>query len=137
MTNKYPLNYALSKTGLPLIAVSIYNKNICLLIDTGSTMNLIDKKVHEYFKDKISVVSSSELIGIDGIKQSAERVNLNFTFEDTQYSTQFTIFDTSLVFHQIEKDSNIQIHGIIGNEFLVENEWIIDYEKKCIHYPTF
>lgn len=137
MKQNYPIQFSINKTGLPLIVVSVLNKNICLLIDTGSTINLLEKRLFEHFKDKITVCSNSELIGIDGIKKSAEKVNLNFTFEDKEYSAQFTIFDTTLAFHQIEKDSNIQIHGIIGNEFLVENEWIIDYEKKCIHYPTF
>ena len=134
MKQNYPFSFSMNKTGLPLIAVSIYNKNICLLIDSGSTMNLLDKRVYEYFKDEISVISSSELIGIDGIKQYTERVKLNFTFEDTEYNTHFNLFDTSLAFNQVEKDSDIQIHGILGNEFLVENEWIIDYEKYSIWY---
>ena len=129
----FPLSYSMAKSGLPLIAATLFDKNICLLIDTGSTMNLLDKKVHEYFKDKISVISSSELIGIDGIKQSAERVNLSFTFEDTEYNTHFNLFDTTLAFNQVEKDSDIQIHGILGNEFLVENEWILDFEKLAVY----
>ena len=137
MKKTFPLHYGLTRTGLPLIVVNIFNHNLCLLIDTGSTQNLLDKRVYEYFKENITVCSNSELIGIDGIKQSAERVNLNFSFEGTEYSSQFTIFDTTLAFHQIEKDSDIKIHGILGNEFLLENEWVIDYEKLHIQYTSF
>lgn len=137
MKQNYAFSFSMNKTGLPLIVVSMYNKNICFLIDTGSTINLLNNQVYDHFKDKIPIVSDAELIGIDGTKQSVERVIVDFTFEDKVYSSTFTIFDATLAFKQIEVDSGIQIHGILGNEFLVENEWIIDYEKKCIHYPTF
>ena len=38
----FPLNYGLSKTGLPLIVVKLFERNICLMFDTGSNRNIID-----------------------------------------------------------------------------------------------
>lgn len=134
MKQNYPFSFSMNKTGLPLIVVSMYNKNICFLIDTGSTINLLNNQVYDHFKDKIPIVSDAELIGIDGTKQSVERVIVDFTFEDKVYSSSFTIFDATLAFKQIEVDSGIQIHGILGNEFLIENEWVIDYEHLQIKY---
>ena len=32
-------------------------------------------------------------------------------------------------FSSIKNESGIEVHGILGNNFLVENKWIIDYGK--------
>jgi hypothetical protein len=133
----YPLNYGLSKTGLPLVVVEMYGKNLCMLIDTGATLNLLDKRVYNYFSDKTPNQLNTGLktanFGIDGIETDAERVEIEFLFEGCIYTTKFTIFDVSIAFDKVREESGIQIHGILGNEFLLENEWIIDFEKTTIY----
>jgi len=134
----YPLNYGLSKTGLPLIAVELQGKNLCFLIDTGATLNLLDKRVYDYFNDKLPHQLNKSLktanFGIDGIETNAKRAEIEFLFESYTFTTKFTIFDISIAFDKVEEESGIQIHGILGNEFLLENEWIIDYDKKVISH---
>lgn len=133
----YPLNYGLSKTGLPLVVVEMYGKNLCMLIDTGATLNLLDKRVYNYFSDKTPNQLNTGLktanFGIDGLETDAERVEIEFLFEGCIYTTKFTIFDVSIAFDKVREESGIQIHGILGNEFLLENEWIIDFEKTTIY----
>lgn len=139
MDNKksYPLNYGLSNTGLPLIAVEMEGNNLCFLVDTGATLNLLDKRVYEHLnKNKVQEskpVDSITNFGIDGVETKAPRVEQIFKFENGLFKTKFTIFDTSTAFNKVEEESGIQIHGIIGNEFLLENEWILDYQKLAIY----
>ena len=134
----YPLNYGLNKTGLPLIAVEMNDKNFCFLLDTGATLNLLDKRVYDYFyKDKHNPAKESTKIsnfGIDGIETEAPRVEQIFKFENGLFKTKFTIFDTSAAFNKVEEESGIQIHGILGNEFLLVNEWILDYQNLVIYF---
>ena len=133
----YPLNHGLSKTGLPLIAVEMNDQNICFLLDSGATLNLLDKRVYDYFnKDKLNESKATSIIsnfGIDGIETEAPRVELIFKFENGLFKTKFTIFDTSTAFNKVEEESGIQIHGILGNEFLLENEWILDFQKRAVY----
>jgi hypothetical protein len=49
----YPLNHGLSKIGSPLIVVEMNDKYICFLPDTGATLNLLDKRVYDYFSKDI------------------------------------------------------------------------------------
>lgn len=49
MKMEFPLTYGLRKTGLPLILTSGKLKNVCFLIDTGSTHNSIFSFVYEHF----------------------------------------------------------------------------------------
>ena len=71
--------------------------------------------------------------GIDGIETKAPRVVRNFIFENCSYNTKFTILDASNAFDKVEEESGLQIHGILGNEFLIENEWVIDFEKRTVY----
>jgi len=134
MTNRLnqPIEYGLKKVNLPLIIVDINGHNACFLIDTGATLNLIDKRVYEHFKELLKKVGNISQIGIDGILNEAERVEISFKFENYPFTSLFTIFDTSKAFDRVEKESGIQIHGVLGNEFLLEHKWIIDYEKLSV-----
>jgi len=128
----FPLSYGLKKTGLPLIVVEINQQNLCFLLDTGSNKNLIDQRVYEFFKEQIETIGSSTILGLEGKKQDSTIIKLSFNFENHSYSTNFNIFDSTNAFGTIEKESDIQIHGILGNEFFIENEWILDFEKLIV-----
>ncbi len=131
----YPLNYGLSKTGMPLIAVEMEGENLCFLLDTGATLNLLDKRVFEHLnngKNELSPIETISNFGIDGIETKVPRIEQVFKFENALFKTKFSIFDTSTAFNKVEVESGIQIHGILGNEFLLENEWIIDFEKQAV-----
>jgi len=135
MTTKlnFPLSYGLQKTGLPLIVIEINQQNLCFLLDTGSNKNLIDQRVYEFFKEQVETVGSSTILGLEGNKLDTPIINLSFNFENHSYSTNFNVIDSSSAFGAIEKESDIQIHGILGNEFFIENEWVLDFEKLMVY----
>ena len=56
-------------------------------------------------------------------------VNIPFTFENQEYIEPFTCSNTTEAFEQIEKESGIRIHGILGNHFFLKHGWILDFEK--------
>ncbi|MFT3752109.1 MAG: retroviral-like aspartic protease [Paludibacter sp.] len=129
----YPLSYSLQKTNLPLIAVDINGNYLCFLLDTGSNKNLIDQRVYEYFKEHFETVGNNSIFGLDGYKTETPVIKLSFNFENYSYSTKFSVFELEKSFEAIEKESDIQIHGILGNEFFIENGWIIDFEKLTLY----
>ena len=129
----FPLTHGIQKTGLPLIVIEINQQNLCFLLDTGSNKNLIEQRVYEFFKESVEAIGSSTILGLEGNKLDTPIINLSFNFENHSYSTNFNVFDSIKAFGAIEKESDIQIHGIIGNEFFIENEWIIDFEKLMVY----
>ena len=130
---KFPLSYGLNKTGLPLIVVEINQQNLCFLLDTGSNRNLIDQRVFEFFKEQVKTVGSSTVLGLEGNMLETPVIKLSFNFENHSYSTNFNVFDSTNSFGAIEKESEIQIHGILGNQFFIENEWVLDFEKLTVY----
>ena len=129
----FPLTHGIQKTGLPLIVIEINQQNLCFLLDTGSNKNLIDQRVYEFFKEQVETVGSSTILGLEGNKLDTLIINLSFNFENHSYSTNFNVIDSSSAFGAIEKESDIQIHGILGNEFFIENEWVLDFEKLMVY----
>ena len=129
----YPIKYGLTNLGLPLVAVEINQQNLCFLLDTGSNKNLLDQKVYEYFNESVEVLGESSIIGLEGNVKATPTIRLRFNFENQTFTTNFNVFDSSAAFGAIERESDIQIHGILGNEFFIENEWIIDFEKQQVY----
>lgn len=53
---RFQLNFCIEKTGMPLILTSGKKKNVCFLIDTGSTYNTLFSFVYEHFKDDFRII---------------------------------------------------------------------------------
>ena len=130
----FPLNYGLSKTGLPLIVVKIFNHDICLMLDTGSNNNIIDQQIYEHFKDKLAIREefSQEVLTLNGIARGVI-INFPFIFENQEYNEPFICSDNTEPFKQIEDESGIRIYGILGNNFFLKHNWIIDFEKQEVY----
>lgn len=128
---KYQLQYPLEKVGLPLIVTSS-KPNLCFLIDTGATHNVIFSFVLESIKDSVSFVESSNTImGIEGNPTDVPQIEMSLDFQDNQSTSTFSIVADNAI-SKIQSESGIQIHGILGIPFLTQNEWILDFKQLTI-----
>lgn len=125
----HSLSYGLTKTGLPTIPVEVKNEHLCFILDTGSTCSLIDSTVVEYFKDIVEPVGNYYISGIEGTKHKVDMITLPFTFEGHTYKPKFCVKPLLDAFKGIEDDSGIQVQGLLGTDFLLENQWIIDFKE--------
>lgn len=130
---EYPIHYGLEKTGLPLILTTDNPKNLCFLIDTGSTNDVIFDFVYQHFKDYFTLTDESQdIMGIDGSLKPTIIVNSDLQFEDLRYKAPFVILEANDAITQIQAETGIQIHGILGTPFLIENKCLIDFDKLII-----
>lgn len=121
------LFYGICKTKLPIILVEIEDKYLCFILDTGSTCSLIDSSVVEYFKDIVEPVGDYCISGIEGTKHKVDIVALPFNFEGQIYKPKFCVRPLLDAFKSIEEENGIQVHGLLGTDFLLENQWIVDF----------
>ena len=121
------LSYGICKTKLPIILVVIEDKYLCFILDTGSTCSLIDSSVVEYFKDIVEPVGDYCISGIEGTKHKVDMITLPFNFEGQVYKPRFCVRPLLDAFKSIEDESGIQVHGLLGTDFLLENQWIVDF----------
>ena len=128
------LNSILSKLGLPLLIVKAQAKNLCFLLDTGSNINVLDKRVVEFFQLS-SGTAQQHQFGIDGTLRTTNVVEMTFSLEEREYKAAFSVMDLSSAFGKVEEESGIQIHGLLGCSFMEQQKWVLDFEKLCLSIP--
>ncbi|WP_297604141.1 aspartyl protease family protein [uncultured Alistipes sp.] len=132
---EFPLILGLQKTGLPLIVTSGKLKNLCFLIDTGATHNVLFTYVFEHFKNEFRMLDEHQsTMGIEGNYKECPTIEATFTFEGIDYTSTFAVLDATNAVTQIQEETGVQIHGILSTDFLVRNKWILDFETynvKC------
>lgn len=124
--------YSLSKVGLPLV-VSSSKPNLCFLVDTGASHNILFTFVVESSNiDYKSLGDNQSISGIEGTEHVTPQVEMSLSFDNKQVVSTFSILDATTVIRQIQNESGIQIHGILGIPFLMQNEWILDFKQLTI-----
>ena len=125
---EFSLAFGLQKAGLPVIISG--TNNLCFLIDTGATHNVIFNYVYEHFKKEFKRLDGNQsIMGIEGIYQETPIIEATFNFEGRDYTSTFSVLDASEAIQQVQDETGIQIHGVLVIQFLIENKWIIDFEK--------
>ena len=131
---EFPLALGLEKAGLPFIVTMGKLQNICFLIDTGSTHNIIYDFVYEHIKDSVRLIGEKQrTIGMDGIYKESFTIEATFNFEDEDYTSTFSVLEANAAVSIVQEESGIQMHGVLGIPFLVQNKWIVDFDK-CVVY---
>lgn len=129
----YSLYYGLNSTRLPIILVDVKGERLCFILDTGSTCSLIDSDVVEYFRDMVELIGDYCISGLEGTKHKVDMITLPFNFEGQVYKPKFCVKPLLNAFKGIEDESGIQVHGLLGTDFLIENKWILDFKELNIH----
>ena len=128
---EFPLHYSLSRVGLPLIITSS-KPSLCFLIDTGASHNVLFSFVYaelQHLLYALEIPNNTTIMGIDGSTSNVSQVKGEITFEEKQSEVKFYVMDATEAISRVQKESGIQIHGILGIPFLVENKWILDFSK--------
>ncbi len=112
---KYSLVYGFEKVGLPLIFVQLFIdkkvKDVCFVLDTNSSNSILFN----------SIIENREHLDY---KKS---LNLTFYFEKENYTDSFNVSDEPELYSKIKSNTGVQIHGILGVDFLFEYGLTIDF----------
>lgn len=108
--------------------------NLCFLIDTGATINIIYKFVCKHFtKSFIELEGSGSMIGFEGKEHKTQYMGITFQLEGKEYSGVFSVIEEYKGMKHIENESGIQVHGVLGMPFLVNNGWSIDFKEQKLY----
>ena len=130
---RYPIHFGLEKAGLPLILTTDNPKGLCFLIDTGSTNDVIFDFVYQHFKDNFTLTAETQnIMGIDGSLKPTIIVNADLRFDDLRYEAPFVVLEAYDAINQVQAETGVQIRGVLGIPFLLENKCLIDFNKLII-----
>ena len=127
-----PLKYTIQKTDLPLIVTSS-KPHLCFLVDSGSTHNLIFSYVMDALDEVSSIDVSTSIKGITCNTIGNQQIEYGIAFDEIWYTAKWTIVEAPMAVMQIQNETGVQVHGILGINFLLQNKWILDFKNLTIN----
>lgn len=131
-----PMKVGIKGFLIPTISLSCNNHELTFIVDTGATSNMITHTIYDMGK-KIKDIEPYIMKGLVS-SYLAKECELEFQIKMSYAGRliKHIFFD---VFTFIEHESAISktsvlnaVHGLIGNDFIHKNKWIIDFAEEKI-----
>lgn len=124
----------ISKTGLIYVPFTCNGKELNFILDTGSTISYIDTYTAIELGCKFK--RCSEVVtGLGGEQVITEYCEIKLETPTTVTEIELPLANFKHAFSQVEEESGIEIHGLLGNNFLLASKYIIDYDKMMVFKP--
>ena len=115
-------------TELPVVTLFQGDTKLNFLLDTGSNNSLLNAYCGLDIEFK-GTDAKTEIYGINGEKIVAKCAKIKFSYKDFTFDYNFQVCDLSNTFESIKKETGVNIHGILGNQFFKEYSYILDFNK--------
>lgn len=117
----------------PLIRVTLFEKSVIMLVDTGSDLCYLDTEFFKTTNYTGSITPSKALIGASGTTSTHGRIKTKMTIGKTSYDLPMTLFDLKDRFTVFKRNVGELPVGIIGSNFLYVNYVQIDFGKNKLY----
>ena len=126
----------LRKAGIPIITFKQHNLDLNFIIDTGATTSLINDSCLNFIKDKELFVNRNDIVsGLDPtVEYSTKRYLIPIELNGELLQTEFNSMDLNATFDSLKEESGIEVHGLLGSDFLEQNKYVLDYNRKTIYH---
>ena len=132
LIQKYSFLPLLKKTGLPFI-ISDDTPSFCFLVDTGSTHNILFSFVYDEFPNKfIPLKTEVTISGIEGNEKKGAQMIGSISLLGKSFQVPFTIIKDLPSIQLIKEETGVQVHGILGLDFLIKSMCIINFKELTI-----
>ncbi len=130
--NNVSFQEAMNLIELPIVTVNVNNSRLNFVIDTGCSNSCINKSVTEKLKIPCKDLGNTH-IGIEGNVAHLTTSSIGFRLKKKNYLFDFNVTNMDNAFNYIKEMNGIQLHGLLGSDFLSKYNYVIDY-KDCILY---
>lgn len=124
-------NYA--KTGLAVITLKRGEKDYNFVVDSGSTVSVYDCN---FLKDLGSYTTGKSTISamtVNGETESSGTINTTFHSKLGVFDIKLHLYDLRKSFSWDEEEYGCTVHGLLGADFLAENNLVIDFDNFKIY----
>lgn len=130
-TNKEKMSFreAMDLAELPIVTFYQGTEKFNFLLDTGSNHSHISLEVSNRIKG-VPMVGSQSVSGVGGEVVIDKAIKSVLEYKSRRYETILLIgehLDTT--FKTIKETTGVTVHGIIGNSFLNENKYVLDFDE--------
>lgn len=131
-TNSMSFRESMDLTDLPVVTFRQGKDRFNFLLDTGSSLSVINEKVLDVI-NHATLDYKGSIYGMEGNEKETSFVNIPLWYKGREYEEEFQVVDMSAPFNRVKQDSGVTINGILGNSFFVKYEYVLDF-KELIAY---
>lgn len=130
---RYSIASGIQKLSMPLLDVTIANMKLTFIIDTGATHNVIASFVYEQMKDVFDILKdNNRMMGVEGNYKETPVVEALVNIAETSIRTKFNVLNMNDTVIQLQNETGLQLHGLLGIPFLMDNKCILDFSNQEI-----
>ena len=130
---KYSIATGIQKLSMPLLDVKIANLKLTFLIDTGATNNVIASFVYEQIKEAFVLSDeNNRIMGVEGNYMETPIVEAIVNIAENSIRTEFNVVNMDDAVIKLQNETGLQLHGLLGIPFLVDNKCILDFKNQEI-----
>ena len=113
---------------MPVVTFYQGDKKFNSLLDTGSNYSHISKEAAKSIKGTM-IDTKAKVSGI-GEGETSAICKTTLSYKDKDYNIDLGITNhLTDVFADIKKETGVQVHGLIGNQFFQEHKYILDFNE--------
>ncbi|MGN0145091.1 MAG: aspartyl protease family protein [Clostridium sp.] len=117
-------------TELPVVTFYQGDTKINFLLDTGSNDSIINENALKELNIKHKNLNiKTATTGVNGEDVEGYKVEVEFNYKGYFFLYNFQIMDVSKAFDSIKKETGVNVHGILGNQFFKKYSYILDFDK--------
>ena len=124
-----------SKVGMPFISINVEGFQMIMMIDTGSTNNVLFRYVYQQVREQLREVETDYTItGIDGKPNKVICVVGNALLGGNRHEMSFLVREDDDAGIMLSQEMGFPVCGIIGTLFMAEHGWMLDFANQEVIY---
>lgn len=131
--NRMSFKESLDLTELPIITFYNNGNKYNFLLDSGANTSVINASTLSNMTYEIANETGT-LYGMDGNKNKVVYANIALEYKGNNYEDKFQIVDMSNAFNNIKAESGVTLAGILGTNFFVKYQYILDFEEMAAYF---
>jgi hypothetical protein len=121
----------ISYNKLPIVEGRINNRKAYFILDSGASISVLDETQSHKFKFDVEE-SDDEAAGYGGVAQFSSVYNADIEMGGLSMVTKFKSQDLTAIVVIMEATEGVTISGIIGNDIMKPNKFIINFADETI-----
>ena len=120
---------------IPIITFTCNKKKLHFLFDSGSSYSHISPEAISYVGKKSENVGKNiQTIGAGGTLNNNKHCLLKLNYNGEVYDSDFIVTEQlAQQLESIKKDFNIEIHGLLGGDFLSKYDYVMDFKEFVVY----
>ena len=127
--DNFSFKNAFKLTGLPILIFEQDGTDLIFILDTGSSVCVLDEASIPKLKDFKYLDREDNLVDVNGGKVKRRYGIFKFKCDNVDFENEFLISDLTNIRESVKEDSGVSIDGIVGSDFFSKYQYIIDFDK--------